>query len=200
MLSSNHKQHGATLLELVIGLIMVSILIALALPNFRLWMQNTSIRNAAESIKTGLQLARTEAVRRNALVHFSLVSSVDNSCALSTASASWVVSMLDPSGNCAATPMTVSTDPAPKIIQVQSQSVGSGQAIVMSDSSAVIFNGLGQLTTPAANICIGITGVALPPGCYTGSDDHHLEITVSSGGQIRMCDPRFSIATDPQGC
>ncbi|MBI2509431.1 MAG: prepilin-type N-terminal cleavage/methylation domain-containing protein, partial [Betaproteobacteria bacterium] len=57
---------GFTLIELMVGIAIVGILIMIALPNFTIWIQNTQIRAGAEGILSGLQLARTEAVRRNA--------------------------------------------------------------------------------------------------------------------------------------
>jgi hypothetical protein len=27
-----------------------------------------------------------------------------------------------------------------------------------------------------------------------------LRVTVSAAGQVRLCDPKFTAATDPQGC
>jgi type IV fimbrial biogenesis protein FimT len=200
VLSSKRHQRGVSLTELIIGLAITAILFLLALPDFRVWIQNAKIRGAAESIKTGLVLARTEALRRNAPVHFSLVSSLDNDCELSTTTANWVVSMLDPTGGCGVTPASGPTDDAPRIIQLQSQAVGSAEAVIASDQSSVTFNGLGQLTTSAANICIGITNVLVPPDCSAGTNDHHLQIVVTTGGQIRMCDPAHSLTTDPQGC
>src|SRR5690349_20414790 len=56
-----------------------------ALPSYTAWMQNTKIRNAAESVQNGLQLARSEAVSRNTSVQF----------AFGTDSA-WTVSVVAP--------------------------------------------------------------------------------------------------------
>ena len=70
-------------MELLIGIAIIGILLALAAPNFAVWIQNSKIRTAAESIQNGLQLARAEAVRRNAQVRFQLTTTLDNDCVLS---------------------------------------------------------------------------------------------------------------------
>ena len=70
MLKPLRVERGVSLIELMIGLTILSILILEGMPSFAAWMQNTQIRTAAESIQNGLQMARTEAVRRNANVQF----------------------------------------------------------------------------------------------------------------------------------
>jgi prepilin-type N-terminal cleavage/methylation domain-containing protein len=65
-------QRGMTLIEMAIGLVIVGLLLVMALPGFGTWLQNSQIRNAAESLQNGLQLTRAEAVRRNTRVQFVL--------------------------------------------------------------------------------------------------------------------------------
>ena len=67
------RQHGFTLVEVMVAIVILGILFGIALPTYRVWIQNVQIRNAAESIQNGLQLARTEAVKRNTNVAFVLV-------------------------------------------------------------------------------------------------------------------------------
>ena len=66
------RQAGFTLIELMIGVVILGILSAVALPSFQSWMRNAQVRNAAESIINGLQRARSEAVSRNTNVAFVL--------------------------------------------------------------------------------------------------------------------------------
>lgn len=200
MLALRKSEWGVSLIELIIGLAIVAVLLAAGAPSFSTWIRNTQIRNAVESIQNGLQLARSEAVRRNAAVQFSFTTTVDNSCALSTAGANWVVSLSDPSAKCATTPKSGLGDPAPQIIQIRSNAEGSSKAVASAGQSAIVFNGLGQVTPAASiNICVGITGVD-STACYVAGDERHLQVAVSTGGQIRMCDPKFAAGSDPQGC
>ena len=58
------------MIELCIGLAVLAMLIAFAVPGMRGWLLNSQLRSTAESIQNGLQLARSEAVRRNVFVTF----------------------------------------------------------------------------------------------------------------------------------
>lgn len=193
-------QRGFTLVELMIGIVLLAIVLAIGGPSFATWLQNTQIRNMSEALKDGLQLARGEAVRRNARVRFQLVDAVTNSCALSTSGANWVVSMDDAAGACASTNMADAAAPAaPRIVQTRSASEGSVNAVVAADQSSIEFNGLGRVATaPAANIVINVTN---PTGgaCAASSGPMRcLRVVVTPGGQIRMCDPRTGF--DAEGC
>ena len=84
---------GFSLIELMITLAVLGMLLAIGLPNMGTWLQNTQIRNAAESINSGLQFARAEAVKRNTTVRFQLVNDMTNTCQLSTSGKNWVVSL-----------------------------------------------------------------------------------------------------------
>ena len=61
------------MIEMMIGVALLGILFGLAAPNFKAWLMNSRIRNAAESIQNGLQRARAEAVAQNTNVEFVLV-------------------------------------------------------------------------------------------------------------------------------
>lgn len=198
MLSIRQLSRGITLVELLIGLAIVSLLFALGAPSFLSWMQNSQIRASAEAIQNGLFLARAEAVRRNTTARFQLTTTVTASCALSTAGSNWVVSLDDPSGACDS---AASDTVAPRIIQVRPAAEGTDKAVVAAGQSSVIFNGLGRVTpVPAGNIDFDISN---PTGgaCATASSAgmRCLRVRVSTGGQIRMCDPILA-STDPQGC
>lgn len=194
MLTRRPAECGVSLVELVIALSIGAFLILAGAPNFREWIQNTQIRNAAESIQNGLAAARAEAVRRNSAVRFQLTTTLTNTCELSAAGANWVVSLADPAGKCA-TPASDTVEP--RIIQVSSSTESYANASVAAGQSVFTFNGWGMLTTPAASI-----NVSNPTGgaCVTSSGKMRcLRITVSSTGQVRMCDPARS-SSDPEGC
>jgi type IV fimbrial biogenesis protein FimT len=66
------KFRGFTLIELMVTVVIIAISLALAAPSFVQLVSNYRLRGAAESIVNGLNLARAEAVRRNAQVSFAL--------------------------------------------------------------------------------------------------------------------------------
>ncbi len=209
MLNSWHRQAGVTLIELLIGLVIFGLLFSMAAPSFTGWIQNARNRTAAEALLNGLQLARAEAVRRNAQVRFQLTSSLDNTCTLSTTAVNWVVSINganggDPTGLCGSAP---SDTVAPYIIQTRSSTQGSSNVIVAASQGTVAFNGLGRQAvvtnqdgsvTVLANIIIQIPDPALVT-CAPAGSLRCMQVQVGTGGQIRMCDPGLA-STDPQGC
>ncbi len=189
---------GFSLIELVVGMAIFGVLLALAMPSFSGWIRNAKIRTTAESIQNGLQLARAEAVRRNTTARFQLVDSVDNTCALSTSGPSWVVSLDNPAGSCES---AASETVAPRIFQLRNGSEGSdGGTAITAGQSAFVFNGMGRLTpVPAANIAIDISNPTAGSCLPATRGVRCLRLVVSLGGQIRMCDPALP-AGDAQAC
>lgn len=172
MLKNSKRQQGFTLIEVMIGVVILAIVIALGVPSYSTWIQNTKIRNAAESISNGLQLARSEAVARNTAVRFSLA-----------AGSAWTVCLPD-GGDC-----TV----------LQSRSGGDGSA---SGSNAVTvfanpaisdvtFDAMGRGTTIAIDVDISTS-------VLSADESRNLRVLVN-GGNVRMCDPN-TVAPDSRAC
>lgn len=199
-----------SLVELAIGLLIVGTLLALAAPSYTGWIQNTKIRTTAEAILNGLQLARAEAVRRNTQIRFQLTDTIAAGCAISSSGANWIVSFDDPTNLCGNALLTDATDagdavasPPPRMIQVRPAAEGSLGVTVAADQAAIVFNGLGRVVpVPGATININISN----PGAGTcaavgggGGPIRCMRVTVSTGGQIRLCDPARA-STDPVAC
>lgn len=237
MLMRRSAQRGMSLIELMVGIAIIGILLALAAPSFRSWTQNTKIRGTAEAILNGLQLAKAEAVRRNTLIRFQATSDLTNGCTLGAAAnvvsyANWVVSFDDPAtgaNRCASAPIgdgdpyDLVTNPVPRIIRTKSAGEGSNKVVVIAGTAAAVgqpflrFNGLGRLSpVPASDVifCVGMdelapsTTIAILPlvisgvnviKCATSTTERRMQVVVTTGGQIRMCDPNRAI-TDPAGC
>lgn len=197
---------GFSIIELVIAIAIIGILAGLAVPSFTTWIRNIQIRNAAESMYNGVQLARMEAMKRNGRVSFWLVSltdsnTMDNSCAKSASGISWVVSQSDPAGSCATAP---SDTTAPRIVQSHPGGEGNRNVTVSgvdSGSSAaycVTFNGLGQVLscTDGSNALATISIVSSEDTTNTRSN----QIRITPGGALRMCDPAVTDNADPRKC
>ncbi len=167
------KQSGLTLIELIIGVVIVGIVLALAMPSYATWIQNSRLRNGAESILTGLQFARAEAVRRNTNVSFTL--------GVGTA---WMVGCNTVTATCPAT--------------IQSHTAGDGSssavtvAMVAGGANPVIFSNLGRLTTAATSFNIDNNLLSAP-------NSRDLRVVVESGGTTRLCDPNVA-AGDSRAC
>lgn len=74
MLSRRTRSRGLTLVELLISVAVLSIALSLAAPGMSKQINNYRVRGATDSILGGLNLARTEAIRRNTPVRFTLTS------------------------------------------------------------------------------------------------------------------------------
>jgi type IV fimbrial biogenesis protein FimT len=85
------RQRGFNLIELLVVIAIAGIAMAIALPNLQEAIVSSRTRAVAESIQSGLMLARSEAIKRNALMRFQLVSTMDGTCATSATSRLWVV-------------------------------------------------------------------------------------------------------------
>ena len=174
--SLTSRQSGVTLIEMMIAIVILGISIALALPSYRTWIQNTHIRNAAESILNGMQRARAEAVSRNTSVSFVL-----------GGAALWTVTDIasgqeiearqgaDISAN-----VTITTTPA--------------------NSTTITLNNLGNVIANA-DASASITQVDIDSSMLAEAESRELRITVGTGGIVRMCDPNPGVATtDPRHC
>ena len=188
------RQRGFTLIELVVTLTVLGLLLALGMPSMGDWMRSLRIRNAAESTQNGLGKARMEAMRKNQVTTYWMVNAA---CALASNSASWVVSLDDPTspaGHCADTP---SATVAPRTIENYSAGDGAGDVAVTSSDAggnavtSISFNGFGQMVSPAMKVTINLTNP------MAGS--RPLNVTISPGGAIRMCDPNVA-AGDTRAC
>jgi type IV fimbrial biogenesis protein FimT len=177
---------GVTLIELLIGLAIVAALLSLAVPAFRVFMQNTEIRNAADAALNGLQLARAEAIRRNKPVQFQLKTN-----------SGWTVTIVKPSATDIA---TVCPGGAPCTIQTRTYKEGSKDATVTAipgGAYAVTFDAMGGPTNNAdGSLAISSLQFTSP---VTDPAIRSLNVVVSLSGTIRMCDPNVP-ASDPRSC
>lgn len=198
---------GFSLIELVVGMAILGILISLGMSSFRTWIANSRIRATAEAIQNGLQMARGEAVRRNAPIRFQFTDNLTSGCVLSTTLTNFVISFDNPAGACDAAvineafPVSDSTNnPAPRIIQTRPAAEGSNNVAINAGQSVITFNGLGRVTDAATNP----VAIDVEPAAGTGDCTalRCLRVTVTAGGQVRMCDPLFTTTnpTDPQAC
>lgn len=204
MLRARRAQSGMTIIELMIGLTIMALLIMIGLPNMTIWLNNSQIRTAGETMLAGLTLARTEAVRRNQIVRFQMVSDLTAGCAISTGGTSWVVSLDDPTAACDSAPSDAA---APRIIQTRSGSEGTSRTVTAATpAGTVFFNGLGRITSPGGAANISRIDISNPVGgaCEnpdgSGGPMRCLRINISIGGEAKMCDPAVSDATDPRIC
>jgi type IV fimbrial biogenesis protein FimT len=170
-----HQSRGFSLIELLIGLALIGILSVMAVPAYQFWIKNVQIRNAAEGVLNGLQLARAEAVRRNALVQLIFTTATGSG---------W----------------TISTVVGGTEIQARSANEGSESALVTITplgADRITFNGMGWLATNN-NGSPTITRIDVA-STMVGTEIRALRVTVGAGGVMKMCDPAVA-AGDPRAC
>lgn len=199
------RVRGFSLVELMVTIAIMVLMMAAVLPSMSDWIANMRLRGAAEAVLTGLQKTRAEAVKTNQLVSFWLVSpsnavSLDNTCALLSTSASWVISVDDPTGACGSVP---SATASPRLVEAH----GAGPVAAAMNVAAlnqaseaatrVRFTGFGQrpVMTPDTDIrTIDFTS--------TTAGTQRLRIEITSGGSARMCDrdALVTVPPDPKAC
>lgn len=193
MLSAVRPPAGVTLIELVIGLAVFALLLGLAAPAYQKWTLNTQVRTAADGTLNGLQLARTEALRRNRQVRFQLMDTLDGGCAPRDRGPSWVVSLKPAAGACQVEP---SETVDPLIVQKHSGNEGSRNATLTAlDAAGAAAN---TLTFDALGRVVNVNDIARIDIAAAGGD-RSLSVRIAPGGEIRLCDPGFP-SSHPQGC
>lgn len=174
MISSlKSRSLGFSLIELMIAITVMAILLGLAVPSFKTWMQNSQIRNAAESIQNGLQRARAEAVTRNARVEFVL-----------GADSSWVVKLVGGAN--------IDARPA------NEGSRNVTRTVLPAGATTITFDNFGGVVANA-DASATLTRVDLDSPLITPADSQELRVTIGVGGNARMCNPNLA-APNARAC
>lgn len=198
-----HPSRGLTLIELMVTISVLVMLTHALEPSISTWLANTQIRSVASSVQAGVQRARSEAVRRNEPVRFTLVSLddsavMDNTCAPVASGASWVVSLDDPSGQCG---NSISDSASPRLIERRAGGIGrksvavqSSNAVGGASNGVVVFNGFGRVVGSAGIASITVDNIT------SGTEYRALRIVIGSGGTTSLCEPKVTNTSDPRHC
>ena len=168
------RSAGFTLVELMVAITILAIMLFIALPNFAVWMQNTQIRTAGEAVLNGMQLARAEAIRRNANVELRM-----------DASSGW----------------TARVAGTGEVIQSRLAGEGSAAALVTitpAGATTVTFNSFGSVAANDDGTAT-VTEIKIDSPAIAAADSRELCILVRAGGNVRMCDPQVAV-TDTRSC
>lgn len=187
-------QRGFSIIELAITITIIAILIMLGMPSFSEYMANARLTAAAQSFFTGLNVARSEAIRRNGTVEFAMTNTplapgIENTLLPDTTGKNWVVRSR------ASTAVPYDSPP----IDSKTALEGGGttpRVTVNSTASIITFDGLGAATSGVATISIdnppaGLCAPAGPVRCW--------DVRISAGGQVHLCD-RAAPQGDSRAC
>jgi len=187
-------QRGITMIEIMVTIAILAIVMAVGAPGLAGWMQNNQIKTSAQNVLNGLQLARGEAVRRNARVKFTLTDAAGTT--------GWSVGCVTVTATCEANIQTGSAADGGTTIRLGVSTAtlagadyaapiaaGSG----MNGSAAVTFTAFGQVDATVTNITrIDVTSA-------TDTNARRLVIRIPDGGSPLLCDPVLP-AGNSQSC
>lgn len=169
------KQKGFTLIELMITLVVMGILLSAVVGTAQTVIANARLRAITDEFRTGLMTAKMEAIKRNSAITFNPdANGWDNG---------WNIKI---PANFIPTGMTADPDGN---LELHSKAVPTAVLTVTTDvtTTAVRFTGTGRPDAPV-KFSFKPTDKTCP------KDDPHSEFTclnveVTSGGQIKVCNP-----------
>lgn len=191
---SRAAQGGFSIVELVTAITIVGILMALGMPSFSEYLQNARLGSTAQSLFSGLNLARSEAIRRNQQVDFVLTTTalgpgIESSFTADVTGTNWLVLARDS----ASAPYQPPLDSKTAL-----EGGGTNPTITVNSNAAIVsFNSLGATLgggptdIDIRNPAMGLCAPAGPVRCW--------QVHVSPAGQVHLCDPAAGMG-DSRAC
>lgn len=173
---------GFSLVELMIVLSVLSILFAVGMPAFGLFLQDIEIRGSADALRAALQTARTEAVTRNALVRISF----DDA----SGKPAWALGCVHASPHCPAILTTYRSQPEIKIrwgAAHAEDSTALTEALAAGNRlpSGVTFNAMGA----SPGVSSGADVLRIDVFHLANQKAKRLVLMIAPAGTVRLCDP-----------
>lgn len=187
------------MIEAMVAITVLAMLLAVAVPALQQWSSDARMRAVAESLQTGLRIARTESLRRSRQVVLSLTNSATAGDTVTAVENGryWAVHVLP----------TMTGGETAELLQ-SGVVAELGEGVSVTGPASICFNSVGRLVANTATALTAVTGgatcaiTAAPVYDVTmPGASRRLRLLVSLGGQLRLCDPDKTLsATQPDGC
>ncbi|MCL2872928.1 MAG: GspH/FimT family pseudopilin [Betaproteobacteria bacterium] len=191
MKARKHLQ-GFSLTELMIAVALFAIFLLVASPSIQLYLENSKVKNVAESIESGMQKAKFHAIKYNTPVEF----------VLDLTNSSWAIWQLDDS-----TTSAKQVTPAIETFSWGADGRNWSRVTVSANPTGVAHSSnLAVVTFDRGDGWLlrnNLTTTAAPPHSITVSNSlegtRHLQVDILMKGGVRVCDQDLPEG-DAKGC
>ncbi len=185
----------------------MAMLLAMAVPGFSAWMANSKVRSAAVALVEDLRKAQGEAVRRShqvALVRTTAAPTAAN-VASSASGTNWYLRVI----NLLAAELSTDSALDNGGFFIRGETMATSLGVSISGDAMICFNSLGRPVSNTTTTSDGFVLACAAPASDSAprtfeirrsGADRRLDVTVSLGGKIRVCDHDKAIADSPDGC
>lgn len=196
------RPRGFSLIESMAVFVLLALLLLAAGPSLGTWGAQARIRSTAEALQNGLRLAQAEALHRHRPSAFGLTAAAPDLDAKPIANGpNWFVRLLLLEGS-------DESDDAQKDPAASRRLIDGGRAasVDITGPALLCFGPLGRpIAARAAATGVGVACELADPAVYVLSSPAagawRLQVQVSRGGHVRLCDPARRLGKDePDGC
>jgi type IV fimbrial biogenesis protein FimT len=192
------RERGFSMIELMVGLAVFGVLLAVGLPSLQAYSMNNRLLTTAQSFVSGIQTARTEAIRRNTPVQFLMTDSTvvtdPNNATPSSTGKNWIVFVPNPTG-------------VPEVVDSKAaEGAAATVAVSMVDAassavSSITFNSFGGSSLGSvATLSVTPVDASTCNSASSHSDIRCVNVVVTPGGRSQLCDPAATATTDSRRC
>lgn len=169
-MSNIYKMRGFTLIEILVAIAILAIVMAIAIPDFTSTIQNNTIATISNDLISSINLARSEAVKRNVTVSICATSNSNFTACGNNWNLGWLVFVNPTGGN------ALSNTAAAPLLRIQRINDQSATIATTPTVGILTYSGNGFTATGTGNLSITIKAT----GCTT---DSGRRIAISATGR-----------------